>query len=132
MLADKLVKSGTWKKLSKYENWLVCFSSSSKLISLHFEIYQFEVNPLKFEKCFLFIPFESYQFYNHVYPLSYLARTDPRDVARVESKTLICTPEQRDAIPTPAPGVEGTLGKWQDPDSMMESLNERFNGCMEG
>ena len=64
--------------------------------------------------------------------LSYLARTDPRDVARVESKTLICTPEQREAIPTPAHGVQGTLGKWQDPDSMMESLNERFNGCMEG
>ena len=69
---------------------------------------------------------------NDVISLSYLARTDPRDVARVESKTLICTPEQREAIPTPAEGVQGTLGKWQDPDIMMESLNEKFNGCMEG
>lgn len=83
MLADVLIKSGTFTKLEKHEN-------------------------------------------------CYLARTDPRDVARVESKTLICTPEQREAIPTPAEGVQGTLGKWQDPDIMMESLNEKFNGCMEG
>jgi len=66
------------------------------------------------------------------YENCFLARTDPKDVARVESKTLICTPERREAIPDPAEGVDGTLGKWEDPDKMMEQLNRKFDGCMEG
>lgn len=66
------------------------------------------------------------------YENCFLARTDPKDVARVESKTLICTPERREAIPETAEGVDGTLGKWEDPDKMMEQLNNKFDGCMEG
>jgi len=37
----------------------------------------------------------------------WLAKTDPKDVARVESKTVICTDDITETIPTPAEGVEG-------------------------
>jgi len=37
----------------------------------------------------------------------WLAKTDPKDVARVESKTVICTESENETIPTPADGVEG-------------------------
>lgn len=66
------------------------------------------------------------------YENCWLARTDPGDVARVESKTVISTLNQRDTIPTPAEGVEGTLGKWMSPDVMEENLQNRFPGCMKG
>lgn len=60
-------------------------------------------------------------------------RTDPEDVARVESKTFICTERREDTIPSPAPGVEGTLGKWESPDKMKKKLFEdKFPGCMKG
>ena len=38
----------------------------------------------------------------------WLAKTDPKDVARVESKTVISTDNMNETIPTPADGVEGT------------------------
>ena len=63
---------------------------------------------------------------------SYLARTDPRDVARVESKTFICTENRRDTIPTSAEGVAGQLGNWEHPDIMKKKLEGLFSGCMEG
>lgn len=58
--------------------------------------------------------------------------TDPRDVARVESKTVICTPNERDTVPTPAEGVKGTLGKWISESDMAAAKQERFPGCMKG
>ena len=39
----------------------------------------------------------------------WLAKTDPKDVARVESKTVICTDNMNETIPTPADGVEGKI-----------------------
>ncbi|KAB0390509.1 hypothetical protein E2I00_017491, partial [Balaenoptera physalus] len=39
----------------------------------------------------------------------WLARTDPKDVARVESKTVIVTPSQRDTVPLPAGGARRTM-----------------------
>ena len=64
---------------------------------------------------------------------SYIVRTDPADVARVESKTFICTDRREDTIPTPAPGVAGTLGKWESPERMKKQLfEEKFPGCMKG
>ena len=42
----------------------------------------------------------------------WLAKTDPKDVARVESKTVICTDDITETIPTPAEGVEGNNYKW--------------------
>jgi len=63
---------------------------------------------------------------------SWYARTDPRDVARVESKTVISTRNERDTIPHPAPGVQGQLGYWMSPDVLKSALNERMPSCMKG
>lgn len=61
-----------------------------------------------------------------------MARTDPRDVARVESKTYICTGEKRESIPAPKDGVKGQLGNWMSIEAMKKELGKRFPGCMKG
>ncbi|MBN3274925.1 PCKGC protein, partial [Polyodon spathula] len=62
---------------------------------------------------------------------SWLARTDPRDVARVESKTVIVTQEQRDTVPTPTSGTS-QLGRWMSEEEFEKAKNLRFPGCMKG
>lgn len=66
------------------------------------------------------------------YENCWLARTDPADVARVESLTFMCTPNKQDTIPTPKEGIKGMLGNWISPDDMEKAFNERFPGCMKG
>lgn len=67
-----------------------------------------------------------------LYYYSWLARTDPRDVARVESKTVIVTKEQKDTVPTPIDGGVSQLGRWMSPEQFDKAMAERFPGCMKG
>uniref|UniRef100_A0A8C4DXD3 phosphoenolpyruvate carboxykinase (GTP) n=1 Tax=Dicentrarchus labrax TaxID=13489 RepID=A0A8C4DXD3_DICLA len=66
------------------------------------------------------------------YDNCWLARTDPKDVARVESKTVIVTKNQRDTIPIPAGGVKSQLGSWMSESDWQRAREERFPGCMSG
>ncbi|ESO98228.1 hypothetical protein LOTGIDRAFT_203707 [Lottia gigantea] len=66
------------------------------------------------------------------YEECYLCRTDPSDVARVESKTWITTPEKYDTVPHVREGVKGILGQWMSPHDMKKEIDERFPGCMKG
>lgn len=66
------------------------------------------------------------------YDNCWLARTNPADVARVESKTFICTQRREQTIPTPKDGIKGTLGNWISPEDYEAAIRSRFPGCMKG
>ena len=56
-------------------------------------------------------------------PASYLFRSDPSDVARVEDRTFICTHNRDDAGPN---------NNWADPDETRAAMRTAYEGCMRG
>jgi phosphoenolpyruvate carboxykinase (GTP) len=75
----------------------------------------------------------------------WLTLTDPRDVARVESRTFISTQNQIETIPMPKNGTKQAdpqynldnlkctpLGNWMDIPDLEKEIQKRFPGCMKG
>ncbi len=109
------------EKNIELNNWIKSISSLCKPDSIHWcngsiEEYNELINQLVESGTFIKLNPE-------IRPNSYLCRSDPSDVARIEDRTFICTQKKEDAGPT---------NNWKDPIEMKEILRSKFNGCMQG
>lgn len=95
-------------KLCKPDSIVICTGSEEERISLE--------NVLV--KQGTFIPLNQ-----KLKPNSFLARSHPSDVARMEDKTFICSKEKINAGPT---------NNWREPDATHKELLNLFDGCMKG
>jgi len=66
------------------------------------------------------------------YENNWIVRTDPRDVARVESKTYMNTPDKFQTVCHTADGVAPIMGNWIGDEDYGKELDSRFPGCMAG
>ncbi|KAL3320561.1 Protein kinase C-like 1 [Cichlidogyrus casuarinus] len=66
------------------------------------------------------------------YENNYITFTDPHDVARVESKTFVCTKEKFTAVPHLKETVHGVLAQWMSLEDLDKACRERFPNCMAG
>ncbi|WP_168582469.1 phosphoenolpyruvate carboxykinase (GTP) [Gephyromycinifex aptenodytis] len=74
--------------------------------------------------CQLLVDGGSYERLNdELKPHSFLCRSDPKDVARVEGQTFICSEDEADA---------GFTNNWMAPDEMKKIMTELYRGCMKG
>ena len=98
-------KINSYVKLCKPSKLVVCDGSNEEYQKFLKKLVEDKVAfPLKREGCYYF-------------------RSDPKDVARVESCTFICTEKKEDAGPT---------NNWVHPKEMKEKLQGLFSHCMEG
>jgi len=94
-----------FKKLCKPDNVVICNGSKAEYDGFIRELVAKGIaKPLKRKGCYYF-------------------RSDPKDVARVESSTYICSEKEEDAGPT---------NNWFDPLEMKKRLASLFSGCMKG
>lgn len=81
----------------------------------------------------------------NLFLISWLSLTDPKDVARVELRTVISTKNINDTISIPRSGFKKLetetglrnlkatpLGNWMAPEDLQAEIKERFPGCMKG
>ncbi len=76
--------------------------------------------------------------------LSWLTLTDPKDVARIESRTIISTEKLIETIPIPKSGFKeinninlknvksSQLGNWMSQNDLQDEMDSRLPGCMRG
>lgn len=97
-----------WKKILQPESFYWCDGSDEEYTNL----------------CEKLIASGTFRKLNeNIRPNSYVANSDPKDVARVEECTFICSKDCADAGPT---------NNWFDPEAMRVKLHSLYNGAMKG
>ena len=110
-----------WVKNQKLFEWVSSIAELTKPDAIHWcDGSEEEDSAL----CDLMVKAGTFQKLNEkVHPNSFMAQSDPTDVARVEDRTFICSEKEEDAGPT---------NNWMAPAKMRETLAGLFDGCMQG